>query len=219
MDASTYFPKKVGALFAEDFDAPEAVPEPEVIEPVFSADELATAREAAWREGHEAGLREAAASDEAATRQVTAAIAEQCKTEWEAVAVKVEESVEAIARLLFDGLAATFPSLCARYGDAEVRAIARAVLPTLIQEPAITVRAHPSTVAALGPEMARLDPDITTRMQTVGCDAMPPGDVRIAWRNGVATRDATALWQQVAEILVPAGLMRADATIKEMVDG
>ena len=37
---------------------------------------------------------------------------------------------------------------------------------------------------------------------------MAPGDVRIAWHNGAATRDAAALWQQVAAILAPAGLLR-----------
>ena len=48
---------------------------------------------------------------------------------------------------------------------------------------------------------------------------MSPGDVRIAWRNGTATRDAAALWQQVAAVLAPAGLLRADAAIRETVDG
>ena len=219
MDAFTYFPKEAGVLFAEDFDMPEAVPEPEVIEPVFSAGELAAAREAAWRDGREAGLREAAESDQAANRQATEAITERFKAEWEAVAVHVEESAEAIAQLLLESLAVAFPALCARYGDAEVRSIARTVLPALAQEPAITVRAHPSTVAALAAETARLDPDITARIQTIECDEMPPGDVRIAWRNGVATRDAAALWQQVAAVLVPAGLMRANVMIREMVDG
>jgi hypothetical protein len=43
--------------------------------------------------------------------------------------------------------------------------------------------------------------------------------VRIAWHNGSAVRDAAALWEQVAAVLVPAGLLRADAMIKETVDG
>ncbi len=51
------------------------------------------------------------------------------------------------------------------------------------------------------------------------CDDMMPGDLRIAWRNGFAVRDATALWQQVAEILAPAGLLRIDAGVKERADG
>ena len=130
-----------------------------------------------------------------------------------------QKLAEAIARLLLDSLAATFPTLCARYGDAEVRAIIRAVLPALTQEAAITVRAHPRTAAALAAEIAHLDPDLVAHVQTVECDAMPPGDVRIAWHNGTATRDAAALWQQVAAVLAPAGLLRTDAAIKETVDG
>ena len=111
-----------------------------------------------------------------------------------------------------------FPVLCARNGDAEVRAIVRAVLPALTQEPAITVRAiHAPRRACAGDR--RLDPDLAAHVQTIECDAMSPGDVRIAWHNGAATRDAAALWQQVAAVLVPAGLLRTDAAIRETVDG
>jgi flagellar biosynthesis/type III secretory pathway protein FliH len=106
-----------------------------------------------------------------------------------------------------------------RYGDAEVRAIVRAVLPELTQEPAITVRANPRTARALTQEIARLDPDLAAHVQVVDCEAMSPGDVRIAWHNGTATRDAAALWQQVAAVLAPAGLLRADAAIRETVNG
>ena len=38
------------------------------------------------------------------------------------------------------------------------------------------------------------------------------------WHNGGATRDAAGLWRQVAEVLVPAGLMRVDAMIRETID-
>jgi hypothetical protein len=218
MDGFTHAPR-LGALFAEDFDTTEAAPEPEVIDPVFSASELSAARELAWRDGHDAGQQEAAASDAAATHRAMAAITEQLAAEREAAVVRTEQSAEAIARLLLDSLAASFPALCAHYGDAEVCAVIRAVLPALTQETAITVRAHPHTAAALAGEIARLDPDLVAHVQTVECDAMPPGDVRIAWHNGTATRDAAALWRQVAAVLAPAGLLRADAAIRETVDG
>ena len=165
------------------------------------------------------GCRTPPTSDAAATRQAIAAFAEQFATECEAATARAEQSAEAIARLLLDSLAAIFPTLCARYGDAEVRAIVRAVLPALTQEPAITVRAHPRTARALTQEIARLDPDLAAHVQTIDCDAMSPGDVRIAWHNGTATRDAAALWQQVAAVLAPAGLLRADAAIRETVNG
>jgi flagellar biosynthesis/type III secretory pathway protein FliH len=218
MDGFAHFPR-VGALFTEDFDLVGAAPEPEVIEPVFTAAELAAAREAAWRDGHDAGLQEAGAADVAVTRQAMADVATQFAAERDTAAKRDEEAAEAIARLLLDSLAATFPTLCARYGDQEVRAIARIVLPALTHEAAITVRAHPRTAAALAQEIARLEPELAEHVQTIECEAMAPGDVRIAWRNGMAMREAASLWQQVASVLVPGGLLRADVTVKETIDG
>jgi len=198
MDALLQEPPRarfVNVLFDEDFDVPEAAPEPEVIEAVFSASEMAGAREAAWLAGHAAGVQEVGASGEAATRQALETIASQIKVEREATATQAEQSAEAIAGL--------------RYGDAEVRAIVRAVLPALIQEPLITVRANPRTAAAVAQEIELFDPELAAHVQTTASNAMPPGDVRITWRNGAAARDATALWRQVAAVLVPAGLLPA----------
>lgn len=210
-----------GVLFAEDFDTPSAaaaVEEPDVIEPVFSTGDLAAARSAAWQEGHAEGLRQAEAQDAAGTRQAIAAIAEQFTAERAAGAVWAEQSADAIARLLVESLAAMFPALCTRYGDAEVRAIVRIVLPALTQEPAITVRAHPRTAEAVAHEIALLDADLMARVHVVESGSVPPGDVRIAWRSGSAVRDAAGLWHQIAAVLAPAGLLRADAT-KETIDG
>ena len=169
MDGFASFPR-VGALFAEDFDLPETTPEPEAVDPVFSPGEVDAAREAAWRDGHAAGLQKAGESDAAATRQAMAAIAEQLTAERDAAAIRADQSAEAIAHLLIDSLAVAFPAICAQYGDAEVRAVVRIVLPGLRQEQAITVRAHPRTASALAQEIARLDPDLTAHVQTVACD-------------------------------------------------
>jgi hypothetical protein len=195
------FGLKPGTLFGEDFDLPDAAPEPEVIEPVFSASEVADARETAWREGNAAGLSESIDGDVVATRRAVEAIAASVAAECNAAAARAEQTAEAIAGLLLDSLAATFPALCVRYGDAEVCA----VLPALTREEAITIRANPVTAAAVAGEFARLDPDLAAHVRTIECDAMPRGDVRIAWHNGGATRDA-------------AGLMRVDAMIRETIN-
>jgi flagellar biosynthesis/type III secretory pathway protein FliH len=202
-------------LFDEDFDAREQAPEPEVIEPVFSATELASARDAAWREGHEAGFAAAAATETAAISRALQAISDQVSDARAAAAEQADAEAGEIAGLLLDSLAAAFPALCVRYGEAEVRALAAAVLPGLGQEPSITVRVSPRIAPGLAREVSRIDPDIATRVQIVACDAMTEGDVRIAWRNGSAARDAAALWQQVAEILAPAGLLRPQMALKE----
>ncbi len=223
MDGSLNFKpssRPLGALFGEDFDRPEASPEPEVIEPVFSAAELANAREAAWQQGNAAGLQEAAASDSAATRRTIEAIAAQFAEARDTAAALAEQSADAIARLLLDSLAAAFPVLCACYGEAEVQAIVRSVLPALTQEQMVTIRTNPLTARSLVREIGRLDPDLAARVQIAESDAMTPGDVKIAWRNGAAIRDATALWEQVAAILAPAGLLRTDVVFNmETVDG
>jgi flagellar assembly protein FliH len=222
MDASLHFTqpqRQPGALFTDDFDLPDAAPEPEAIEPVFSAAEVANEREAAWRQGRASGLQEAAAADAAATRQAIESVAAQFAAARDAAAALAEQGADAIARLLLDSLAATFPVLCARYGEAEVQAIVRAVLPALTQEQAITVRVHPRTAPSIAHEISRLDPDLAARVQIAACDAMPRGDVRVAWRNGATGRHAAALWEQVAAILAPAGLLRTEAMlIRETVD-
>jgi flagellar assembly protein FliH len=218
MHGSAYAPR-CNALFAEDFDLPAAEPGPAAIEPVFSSGDLAAAREEGWRDGHAAGLREAAMTDAAASREAIAQIAAQLRADAEAGMALAEQEAVAVAQLLLDTLAATFPALTERYGDAEVRAIVRTVLPALTREPAITVRAHPETTVAIAQEIEALDPELQAHVQTVASEDMAPGDVRIAWRNGSAVRDAAALWQQVAEVLAPAGLLRMDAGVKEIANG
>jgi flagellar biosynthesis/type III secretory pathway protein FliH len=210
---------RLAALFAEDFDDEQPALDPDVVEPSYSAAELANTREAAWCNGHTAGLQEAAADHAAALRLALQNIAVQLAQECQEAASRAEQSVEAAARLLLKSLDAAFPALCSRYGDPEVHAIVRAVLPTLTQEAAIGLRAHPRTAAALGPELANLEPDLAARLQVIECDAMPPGDVRIAWQNGTTERDAAALWQQVTDILALADLLDADMAIRETVDG
>jgi flagellar assembly protein FliH len=209
---------QLSAMFAEDFDRADGSAEIEAVAPSYSAADLATAREAGWRDGREAGLAEAAERHAAATRQAVADLSERFAAEASAAAARAEANAEAIARLLLDSLAATFPALCARYGDDEVRAIVRTMLPNLSQQQVITVRMHPRTARAVGQEIARFEPELAEHVELAECDEMPPGDVRIAWAGGSATRDAAALWQQVAAVLAPAGLLRAEAAIMETAD-
>ncbi len=215
MDGFVHPPRSLRVLFDEDFDARDAPPEPEVIEPTFSAAELARAREAAWHEGHASGVEAASANADAeicrALRMITQALGDV----REVAAALTEGAAAAIACLLMDNLAAAFPALCARHGDAEAAAIIAAVLPALAAEPAITVHANPQTLRLLTKAIQRLDPDTADRVHTADSDAMPPGDVHVTWHNGSATRDAAALWQQVADILTPAGLLGAPVAIRE----
>jgi flagellar biosynthesis/type III secretory pathway protein FliH len=207
------------SLFDEDFDHPQAPPpppEPEVIEPVFTAAELEAAREAAWREGHDTARAEAGQSDTAAARESLARIAAQLDTAREEAGQVAEQAAEAIAHLLLNCFATTFPALCERYGADEVRAIVQAVLPPLRQEPKISIRLDPVTAGSIAGTLSRLDPDLVPRVDVIPTETMRTGDLRITWRNGNAIRDTAALWQEVAGILAPAGLLPPHPALKEI---
>jgi flagellar biosynthesis/type III secretory pathway protein FliH len=206
-------------LFAEDFDMPAmraTAPEPEVIEPTFSAAEL----EAACAEARQAGRDEAAAAamanDQAVIRQTVSAIAAQFAAAREELVELTEQTAAAIGRLLLGSLGAVLPELAARYGEAELQGIIRAIVPGLFKEPAVTLRVNPQHCASLAREIERLDPELAARLQIVPTESIPAGDARIAWRNGGATRDVAALWQQVTTTLGLSGLSPARADLQEI---
>lgn len=199
-----------GVLFAEDFDLPEAeqpAPEPEVIEPVFDLRQLETAKAASFDEGVTAGRAALLAEDEIRLRQAVEAFLAELEAARDAARLIGEQAAGEIARLLLASLGAVMPMLCASHGDAEICAVVRTVLPALDMEPEISIRMHPRTGPALLAEIERMDPDLAARVRLVPTDALPAGDVRIAWQDGTATRDAAALWREVAAILLPNGLL------------
>lgn len=206
-------------VFVEDFDSPPPLPpEPEVIEPTFSAAELDAARNAGFHAGRAAALAEAAAADHAAIRQSVETIAGRLASARDAGSQIATQSAEAMARLLLDSFALALPALCANHGDAELSAAIAALLPALAQEPAITVRVHPRHAAALSREIERLDPDAAARCRIIGSAAMAPGDLRVAWRNGGATRDVAAVWAQVMQVLGATGLSGPAVTTAQEVE-
>jgi flagellar biosynthesis/type III secretory pathway protein FliH len=196
-----------GVLFAEDFDVlPETdAAEPEVIEPVFTQAEIAAAR----AEAHAAALAEAERRHDGATRAALDAIAVQMRAAATEAALVAERSAEAIAGALFAALAAALPDTCARHGAAEVAAVARAVLPALMQEPSVTVRVNPHAQAAVAREIARLEPGLARRVVLTATDALDPGDIRIDWQDGAASRNTADVWARIAETLAPLGLAAA----------
>ena len=208
-----------GVLFEEDFDlppTPAAPPEPEIIEPVYSAADLQEARTQAWREGHDVAMAHAEVVAQTAARQTLTRIAERIDATHTEASQLVERSAEAVARLLMDGFAAAFPALSRRHGSAELRAIIRAILPALHQELAVTVRIDGNLVKDVADEIDRLDPDLLPKVEVLPSNSVPPGDIRITWRNGAAIRDTAKLWEEITEILSPAGLMSSRPATKEI---
>jgi flagellar biosynthesis/type III secretory pathway protein FliH len=208
------FPSGV-LLFDEDFDLPTKPPDPEVIEPLFTAAELLAAREEAAQESRDRAIAEAEATAHIATGRALAEIARQVTAAREEIAAIAEQSAEAIARLLLGCFATALPALSAYHGAGEVAAVLQKILPALHREPKITVRINPDLVSAMTEELQSLDHDLAARVQLIAADAMAIGDVRVSWEHGAAIRCAASLWSQIESVLAPAGLVNPEVTAKE----
>jgi hypothetical protein len=198
--------QQFGSLYAEDFDLPVRAAGPATASPTFGPAELAAVRAEAWATGHTVGLAEAVADHEAALGRAARSTAEQIAAVQTEALRQAEAHAEAVARLWLSTLASLFPALCARHGEAEAQALAKLVLPGLAGEPMITLRADPLFAQHLAEEIEALESLGPGRIRIVANETALPGDIRISWSSGVASRDATELWEQVAAVLADAGL-------------
>lgn len=203
----------LGTLYAEDFDAaeivpavPDAMPEPEPADPVFTAADM----EVAGAEGHATGRAESDHSLMATRVQMLGLVGSGMHDATTAATLVAEAASEAIARTMLGAIAACLPALCTRHGEAELRTLARALLPSLVDEPRITVRLNPLMMAGLALELAGLDPGIAERVLLVPADQMAPGDVRISWQNGSAVRNAGQTRLAVEDALAALGLLEKE---------
>ena len=208
----------LGALYAEDFDAPsiEAAPEPqpdppsqpqpETAVPVFTVADMESAHAA----GRAAARAEIASSQAAARIKMLGQIASAIRESQAACREAAEEAADAIARTMLSALAACLPTVCARHGEAELRALVHALLPSLTEQRRISVRVNPAMIAGLTDEIAALDPAIAECVTLVPADHMPPGDVRVEWQDGGATRDAKQARAKITDALAALGLLEQE---------
>ena len=197
MGSSAQFARRpglAGVLYAEDFDEvddavaamPPAEPEPEFIEPVFTAAEL----EAARAEGMEAGRAGAERGLQASRNHILQQLADGVAAGMTDARAVAEAAAESAARCMLGALTACLPALCKRHGAAELQLFTRALLPALTHEPRIVARVHPSMVTVLQDEIDTLDAEIAERIQVLPVHEMLPGDARVNWAEGSAVRDA-----------------------------
>jgi len=206
-------------MFDLDFDDPEAVAraergpepepeeveevEPEIIVPTFSEEELAAAREEAYKEGFEAGRKEAAeateekllATVEAACNQMGEIYNDQSEANRE-IAKEMISVATAIARKMF-------PDLNARNALGEIERVVQETLSAITEEPRVQIMVPPELRESF---LERL----TVMTNRAGFDgkvfvnpdaSLNPGDCRIEWSNGAAVRDSEALWEMIDEIV------------------
>lgn len=192
-------------LYTEDFGTP---PSPlKAVERLFREDDVETARAEGFAAGRQASLDDANASANAATTEAAGLL----RLRLDEARFDTEASEDVMARalsgLMLASLRAVLPSLCTKYGEAEIAAAARLVLPAVKRHPALAILFHPGMKAALVPVLNELDPELLAKITLKPTERMLPGDIEIAWEDGRAIRDAAACWDRMLEALAEYGVV------------
>ncbi len=151
-------------------------PDPALLEAI-RAEAEAEGHARGHAEGVQEGLRRQAVAQEAAIQASLAMIAAALADAAEAADRAAAQSAEALAGMLLAAMDAALPAEAARLGPVLIARVAAELRPALADRPEATVHVAPELVA-----------EVTARLphgpEVVADDSVPPGDARIAWRDG-----------------------------------
>lgn len=193
-------------LFAESFDPPPAAqpaPEPEIIAPTFTLEDLELARADAFAEGRKAGATEAEAGllarQAAALERCATAIADSTAEARRAA----ETTIAALARTLIDSLATQLHDRAADLLPARIERLLADLRANLGSEVVLELVAAPQTASLLETSLAtaqegsaasnplRLHPD----------PSLPATEVRVRWASAEAAIDSAAVANAMRRLL------------------
>jgi len=167
---------------------------------------MQSARDAARRQGEEAGL--ARGRSEAVTafdKQVAAtlsAIAQQAAGIAKSMAAEAEAAGKSVD-LALSIVRKLHPALVERQGLAEIEAVLGQCLESLKQEPRLVAYVHSARLDALQERLGQLSAStgFEGRVVLIGDDAMGESDCRVEWADGGVEREAGRIWRAIEEAL------------------
>ncbi|RMF10911.1 MAG: flagellar assembly protein FliH [Alphaproteobacteria bacterium] len=195
--------KTVKFTFDNRFDAPPKAQEPAEEPPTFSEEELAAAREAAYREGLEAGRAEVLAGIDQrvadATTQIAAA-AQALAAEQDERSAHAEREAVTIAHAIARTLA---PALAAREPLAEIEGMVRECLAVCYAEPRLVVRVAEDLVDPMKGVVDRIthEQSFAGKLILLGDDRLTGDQCRVEWADGGAERDSAALLAEIDRLV------------------
>jgi flagellar biosynthesis/type III secretory pathway protein FliH len=205
-------------LFGDDFDV-ATTPRPHAVDRLAEAETAAgdarDAAQAACAAAYAKGLTDGAAGAAEERRAQGDRWAAICAERLEAAGREAADLADTAARdlagLLCSALAAVLPEFCARHGAAEIAALARSLLPSLIAEPRIVLRLNPRDAGAVAQAMGEIPPELEGRVQIERVESVAPGDMLMSWADGRVVRDAAAMRRCVSDLFRQFGLVSEDA--------
>ena len=169
----------------------------------YTADDLATAEEAAREQGRLAGIAETRATIEHTTAAALSRIGEQLQALGRTIEDIHYESASHALKIAVATVRKLLPDLARRNGLAEIEALVRECLNTFYDEPRMVVRVHDKM---LDPLRERID-DIAAgcgfngKIVLFGDEHLAETDCRVEWADGGAERNLTGLYQEIGEVV------------------
>jgi flagellar assembly protein FliH len=198
-----------GILYIEDFDAPPPQPEPAspsdlaAIAPVFTAEDIAAAREAGREEGVQSALSDANLLQVQLQAAATQALADAMATTRSGLERLVARRADESARTMFALLQAAIPQIMQTQAQGELEGIIAALLPGLRSEAELRVRAHPDLADFVRETLADLLTDGTGTLSVSADENLLPGDIQLFWGEGSAVRDCRCIYNDIVKALAP----------------
>ncbi|OAN52331.1 flagellar assembly protein FliH [Paramagnetospirillum marisnigri] len=177
-------------------------PEPEAPPPpTFTEEDLQVVREAAWEEGRNTGLAEAAASAEAQLAEAMTRLAEAMGSLHGAQEQAADEAQRVAARVAMAVLRKILPAACEEHAFEEVVRTVQDCFANVLDEPRIIVRTEADLV---DPVRERLESvavmhGFEGRVVVQADQRLARGDCRVEWTDGGAERDQARLIADIEE--------------------
>lgn len=188
----------------------EEVPPPPPPPPSYSEEELASAKQEAYKNGFESGIQEGRAlaqNEQADIDRELLKCAEQFVVsltpllhDYKEFVLQMREDMPRVAQTIAKKVAGDALSENAQL---IVENVALNCCQTMINEPKLVITVHKSLAATLETKLK----DMATRVQSAGDiivtpdDQMVAGDCRIEWQHGQIERSTEQLWAQVDRVI------------------
>jgi flagellar biosynthesis/type III secretory pathway protein FliH len=203
-----------GILYVEDFDYEPRVearrvedekPAPPVIR-LLTQDDLDAARSEGRIEGQQAALADAFLLQSDLRVAALQAIGDSLNVARATLERVAGHHGSECARTIFAMMQAAVPTIMAQHGSQEMQAMLDALLPGLVCEPELRVRAHPELADLVRESLVDRLPADGIVLSVVADPKLSPGDVEVAWQHGQAKRDCKAIFQAIRLALKPLSL-------------
>jgi len=178
---------------------PEVEAEPEPPPPMFSEEELAFARDAAFEEGRQAGLAEAQEQSERLTATALNALSDQFQNVFHQQAEANDANVAAAVRVAQAVFRKVLPAACGQYAFEEVTRVVEEVVGHVLDEPRIIVKVAEPLMEAVRERLEAVAQShgFEGRVVVQADNRLRSGDCRVEWTDGGAERDQARLMEEI----------------------